>query len=79
MFSNDYYEIMRKPQTLCLSHIRECISKFLINGNVNLDYLGEVGSTRFLHCKLTIFPFSNSIRNESVNSATLKGRRMNFY
>ena len=60
------------PYSSC--HIRGyIIPTWLILGDTNLDYLGKVPSDRFLHSKVSIFPFPCSIL---WKKATLKGRKI---
>ena len=37
------------------------IPTWFLTGDVNLDHLVKVVSARFLHCKVTVFPFPFSI------------------
>lgn len=67
----------KTTEIMCLPHIKQCIKNESLMVSI-LDHLGEVGSTRFLLCKLYFFHIL-LIRNESLNPATLKGRGMNFY
>ena len=55
------------------------ISLLRITGDINLDNLVKMVSAIFLHCKVTLFPFSYSICQKQIVQPPLKGKGIKLY